>query len=229
MIRRLITVGALVTVVGGALSAALFMGWDWRLSVSFGALVIVTGPTVIGPLLRRIKVTHKVETVLEAEGVLIDADRRDPGRRDPRDRDQRLGGLAGRGRCWAWWRGSGFGVAAGLVAGWIMVVPARGGGTSFRRVSRTSSRCRWCWPPSSSATLVMHESGILTATVAGMVVGNRGTRVRRDLMEFKEQLTVLFIGLLFVLLAADVRVAQVLELGLPGLLTVASLMLSSGR
>ena len=65
--------GALVTAVGGMLAARFIMGWTWSLSALFGSLVVVTGPTVITPLLRRIKVSHKVETILEAEGVLIDA------------------------------------------------------------------------------------------------------------------------------------------------------------
>jgi hypothetical protein len=68
------------------------------------------------------------------------------------------------------------------------------------------------------------ESGIMAAAAAGMVVGNVRTRVQRDLLEFKEQLTVMFIGMLFVLLAADVRVEEVRALGWPGLATVALLM-----
>src|SRR5688500_7541293 len=71
-IRRLVTVGAIITGVGGTLAARYVMGWEWRVAVPFGALVIVTGPTVITPLLRRIRVTHKLHTILEAEGVLID-------------------------------------------------------------------------------------------------------------------------------------------------------------
>ena len=71
-IKRLITFGSIITAAGGATAATLFMGWSWQLSVLFGALVIVTGPTVITPLLRRIRINHKLETILEAEGVLID-------------------------------------------------------------------------------------------------------------------------------------------------------------
>ena len=48
------------------------MGWDWELAFLFGALVIVTGPTVVTPLLRRIRIRHRLETFLESEGVLID-------------------------------------------------------------------------------------------------------------------------------------------------------------
>lgn len=71
-IRRLVTVGALVTAAGGALAAGSIMGWSPRLSILFGTLVIVTGPTVIRPLLRNVPLRPRLATVLEAEGVLID-------------------------------------------------------------------------------------------------------------------------------------------------------------
>ncbi len=71
----------------------------------------------------------------------------------------------------------------------------------------------------------MEESGIAAVTVAGMVVGNVKSVALHDLLEFKEQLTLMLIGMLFVLLAADVRLAEVQALGLPGVLVVAALIL----
>ncbi len=74
--------------------------------------------------------------------------------------------------------------------------------------------------------VVHRESGILAAAVAGLVVGNaHRARVSRELREFKDQLTVLLIGLLFVLLAADVRIADIAALGWPGIATVLVLIL----
>ena len=72
-IRGLITIGALITLIGGTLSTLLFLGWDFRTSILFGTLIIVTGPTVISPLLKRVRIHHGVSTVLEAEGILLDA------------------------------------------------------------------------------------------------------------------------------------------------------------
>jgi hypothetical protein len=72
---------------------------------------------------------------------------------------------------------------------------------------------------------IASESGILAVTVAGVVVGNMRTPVDRDLREFKDQLTLLLIGMLFVLLAADVRLVDVRALGWGGLGVVASLVL----
>ena len=71
--------------------------------------------------------------------------------------------------------------------------------------------------------MVVSESGILAVTVAGVVVGNMETRVSQELGEFSEHLTVGLIGLLFVLLAADVRIGDVAGLGWPGVASVAVL------
>ena len=72
VIRGLITIGAVVTLVGATLSAGLVLGWRWDLSLLFGSLVIVTGPTVVAPLLRDMRLQPRLRTILEAEGVFID-------------------------------------------------------------------------------------------------------------------------------------------------------------
>ena len=71
-IRRLVTWGAAITLVGGTLAARGFLGWDWGVALLFGSLVVVTGPTVVGPLIAELRLRPRVATVLEAEGVLID-------------------------------------------------------------------------------------------------------------------------------------------------------------
>ncbi len=224
-IRRLVTLGAIVTALGGAAAAHLFMGWeDPRLALLFGTLVIVTGPTVIRPLLRNVPLRPKLATVLEAEGLLIDPVGAivagvalqlvvlEPG---ASPLTSGATGLAAR---------TAFGAVAGLVIGFLLAGLLR-----FRRAV-----------PEGLENLValggalvgfelcealLTESGILAVTVAGVVVGNIEQRVARELGEFQEHLTIGLIGLLFVLLAADVRLADVFGLGLPGVLTVVSLAL----
>jgi Trk K+ transport system NAD-binding subunit len=71
---------------------------------------------------------------------------------------------------------------------------------------------------------IVPNSGILAVTLAGVVVGNLRTHIDRDLREFKDQLTVLLIGLLFVLLAADVRLSDVVALGWNGVAVIAVLI-----
>ena len=71
---------------------------------------------------------------------------------------------------------------------------------------------------------ISQESGIAAVTIAGMTIGNSKTYIQQDLLEFKEQLTVLMIGMLFILLSADVRIEQIVNLGIPGLVTVGMLI-----
>ncbi len=221
-IWALLTVGALITGVGGALAARGIMGWDWRLAALFGSLVIVTGPTVVTPLLRRIRVTHRVETVLEAEGVFIDAIGAVVALVtlqvviSPAVEDVAFGALDV-------FRRIGFGMATGVVCGVLLALLLR-----VKRIVPeglenvlTLSVALALFQVSNA---ILPESGITSVTAAGLVVGNMRTHVGEDLREFKEQLTVLFIGMLFVLLAADVRMDEVRSLGMPGVLTVIALM-----
>lgn len=223
-IRRLVSVGALVTAGGGTLAARFLMGWDWQVSVLFGTLVIVTGPTVITPLLRRVRVTRHVRTILEAEGVLI----------DPvgaivavvalevvlaTGAPETTAGLLGLPTRFA--LGGGLGALGGGLIGLLLryerVVPE-----GFENVF-TLALVLALFEVSEA---VLPESGILAVAVAGMVVANMETRVKRELKEFKEQLTVLLVGLLFVLLAADVRIRGVVALGWPAAATVLALIVA---
>ena len=218
-VRRLVTVGALVTAVGGTFAARWGMQWNWTSSILFGTLVIVTGPTVITPLLRRLKVEHRVATVLEAEGVLIDAVGAITAAvavevaLAPTQSSltaafiNAAGGLSG-------------GVALGLLAGLLLVFILK---RDFlpEGLENVFTLGFVLLLFQFSNTLV-HESGIAAVTAAGIVVGR--SEVSRDLHEFKEQLTALVIGMLFVLLAADVRLVDVTALGWPGLSTVLVLM-----
>ncbi|MBN1824754.1 MAG: cation:proton antiporter [Candidatus Eisenbacteria bacterium] len=222
VIRRLITIGAVITALGGAAAAHLLLGWDWRLSLLFGTLVIVTGPTVIQPLVRRIRLRSDLQTVLEAEGVLIDpigaivavvalelAVHADSPSvvSGARELVARLGG------------GALFGAAGGLLLA-ALLRPKRLIPEGYENVFVLGAVLALF----HGSNAFFPESGIAAAVTAGMAVGNVRTRVLRDLMEFKEQLTLLLIGLLFVLLAADVRFAEVRSLGWAGLGVVAALM-----
>ena len=222
VIQLLCSLGAVVTAVGGTLAARLILDWGWKESILFGALVIVTGPTVVTPLLRRLRVKHNLETILEAEGVLIDP----IGAiialvtlqvvLQPTSASLMSGLLGLTSRLL-------LGVLFGLVGGFLLGLLLRS---------------HWLVPDGlenvfvlsfillyyQASESILPESGIGTVTIAGIVVGNIRTRVSKEILEFKEQLTVMFIGMLFVLLAADVGLADVQSLGMPGILTVLALM-----
>ncbi|MDP3936514.1 MAG: sodium:proton antiporter [Deltaproteobacteria bacterium] len=222
-IRRLVTLGAIITGLGGALAARFFMlDWNWTQALLFGSIVIVTGPTVVTPILRHVRLLPRVSTVLEAEGVLIDpigafiavlaleiavAPSASAFTNVPLWLAQRIGfGLVA-------------GASFGFLLAWVLrsrrIVPegyenivTMGGVVLLFAVCRS----------------ILPESGILATTIAGIVVGNLHTRVGRGMATFEEQITVMLIGLLFVLLAASVRLADVQALGWGGIATVASLM-----
>ena len=221
-IRRLVVLGAVVTMLGAAAFLLLLFPVSLFHALLFGSLVIVTGPTVIGPLVQNLRLRPRVATVLEAEGVLIDPIGAivavlmlelalAPG----------LGSVAAEGaelffRLF-------FGLAAGAVGGlaiaWLLrvrgLVPE--GLENVLVLSCVLLLFQSCEE-------VVSESGILAVAIAGVVVGNLRSRVDRDLREFKDQISVLLIGMLFVLLAADVRLEEVRQLGWRGLAVVGALV-----
>lgn len=222
-IRRLITWGALITMAGATVAAHYVLKWEWRTAALFGSLVIVTGPTVVTPLVRRFRLIQPVRTVLEAEGILIDS----IGAviaivalevaLEPSGANLVLGvaGIATR---------LGFGVLAGLLGGALIWGVLRYRGLVAEGLENVFSLAM-VWALMQTSEAVMHESGIAAVTVAGLVVGNMKTARHRELLEFNDQLTVMLIGMLFVLLAADVRIQDVLNLGWPGVFTVVILVL----
>src|SRR5690606_18303151 len=68
----LVTVGLLITTVLAGALAHFFFGWSWALSFLFGAIVSVTGPTVITPILEKVKVNRRVKSTLESESIIAD-------------------------------------------------------------------------------------------------------------------------------------------------------------
>ncbi|MFT6388710.1 MAG: NhaP-type Na+/H+ or K+/H+ antiporter [Cellvibrionaceae bacterium] len=71
-IIRLVTVGALVAWVIIAISSYYFFAFSWQLAVLFGALCVVTGPTVIMPMSRMVRPNANISNILRWEGILID-------------------------------------------------------------------------------------------------------------------------------------------------------------
>ncbi|MGB5194696.1 MAG: sodium:proton antiporter, partial [Polyangiales bacterium] len=222
VIRRLVTLGAVITTIGGAVAAHFALGWDWRLASLFGALVIVTGPTVVTPLLRRLRVRGAVATVLEAEGVLIDAVGAITAAvvlevvLRPSDESLILAAPEIALRL-------GFGILAGLIGGGALAGLLRFRGVipeAYQKVLTLSVAVLIY----ELANSVVHESGLAAATITGLVLANSPIRKSRDLVEFKEQLTVLLIGMLFILLAANTHIADIIALGWPGAITVIALV-----
>lgn len=222
-LRGLLTIGPLVTWAGAAAAARFYLAWPWPHALLFGSLVIVTGPTVVAPLAREIRLRARIKTMLEAEGVLIDPIGAFLAVLALQVSLSPTAGVLGAGLA---------DVGLQLVSGIALGIAA---GTALAMILRS----RRAVPPGlenvftlsavvllfESANLVAEHAGLMAVPVAGVIVGNLNTRVDRDLREFKDQLTVLLVGLLFVLLAADVKLATIVALGWPAIFTVATLVL----
>ena len=211
VVRRMVTLGALSTWVVISAATHWLLGFDWLLAILFGTLTLVTGPTVIVPMLRVVRPKAAVANILRWEGIVIDpigallavvvysfiiASAAGDGL------SQSLLTFAGVILC-----GSAFGVAGGWLLGQVM---------------------RHQWLPeylhnlaSLAAVLgifiasnqVMHESGLLAVTLMGMWLANmKGVDVRQ-ILHFKENLSVLLISGLFILLAARLDLTALLGLG----------------
>jgi NhaP-type Na+/H+ or K+/H+ antiporter/Trk K+ transport system NAD-binding subunit len=222
-IRRLVTLGAVVTGALATLAAGLLMPWDWRLAALFGTLVMVTGPTVVNPLVRRLRLVPHLSDILIAEGIFVDA----------------VGAtvavvalevvVADTNRAAAAEAVTivlrfGVGALVGAGAGLLLVGLLR-----VRRIVPHGLENVLALAVAIAAfhvgDAVVSESGLTAAIVAGLLVGNLPIRRLGQIAEFKEQLTDLLVATLFVLLAADVRLSDVADLGWRGAALVAVLML----
>ncbi len=199
VIVRMITLGAAITWVGFGVSVHVLFGSPPVLAALAGALVVVTGPTVIGPLLRRVGVQPRVHHVLYWEGVLIDA----------------VGVLLAT-LCFEWLTTAG--PAPGAAALLRFALRILGGASLGGAVGLAAGAVlRRGWIPLEHANIfalavaiavmgganaMLHESGVLAVIVAGFVLGLRQPPRLRRLKRFKLQLTELGIAVVFVLLAA---------------------------
>ncbi|MBD2567005.1 cation:proton antiporter [Anabaena lutea] len=221
-LQLLVTLGTLITLLGGSMAAHWLGEFPWNIAFLYASIVVVTGPTVIGPLLKQINVDRQVATLLEGEGVLIDPvgailayvvlDTILNGDADPINA---IIGLLMR---------LGVGGSIGAVGGYLM-------SWIFKRANFISFELKnlvvlaVLWGLFTLAQTIRSESGIMTTVVAGVVFANSSVPEERLLRSFKNQLTILSVSVLFILLAADLSIASVLALGWGSLLTVLVLML----
>lgn len=209
VITKLITIGSVVTFFGAGVAAHYIFGLSWQLSFLFSALIIVTGPTVITPILRNIPLKKDISTVLKWEGILIDP----------------IGALVAVlvFEFISVGEGSGYTQTALIEFGKIILFGTTFGFTFAHALAFAIKRN---FIPhylmnvvSLSAVLLVfvesdlfaHESGLLAVLVMGMVLGNMNLPNLKELLYFKESLSVLLISILFILLAANINI-QDLEL-----------------
>ena len=208
VITKLISVGSLVTFFGAGIAAHYVFGLTWEISYLFSGLIIVTGPTVITPMLRNIPLKKDISAVLKWEGILIDP----------------IGALVAVlvFEFISVDAGGEFTKTALIEFGKIVLFGATFGFTFAHALNFIINKK---WVPhyllnvfALAAVLGVfvlsdvfaHESGLLAVVVMGMVLGNSNSPYLKDLLYFKESLSVLLISILFILLAANINYSELL-------------------
>ena len=208
VITKLITLGSLVTFIGAGFATHYIFGLSYKISFLFSALIIVTGPTVIGPILRNIPLRKDISSVLKWEGILIDP----------------IGALAAvlvfefisiGGE-------EAFTKTALIEFGKIILFGTSFGFTfghalAFAIKKRLIPHYLLNVVSLSVVLLVFvesdifaHESGLLAVVVMGLVLGNNKLPNIKELLYFKESLSVLLISILFILLSANINIEDLL-------------------
>ena len=210
VITKLITLGSAVTFFGAGVLAHFIFGLSWQISFLFSALIIVTGPTVITPILRNIPLKKDVSAVLKWEGILIDP----------------IGALVAvlvfefisvEGD-------SGFTKTALIEFGKIILFGTTFGFTFAHALAFAINKKlipHYLLNVVSLSTVLLvfveseifaHESGLLAVVVMGMVLGNSQLKNIKQLLYFKESLSVLLISILFILLSANINIEDLMLL-----------------
>jgi len=210
VISKLITLGSLVTFFGAAIAVYYIFNLSWEISFLFSALIIVTGPTVITPILRNVPLKRDISAILKWEGILIDP----------------IGALVAVlvfefisvGDSHA------FTKTAFMEFGKIVLFGSTFGFTFAHAmvfIVKNKLVPHYLMNVFSLATVLAvfvlsdafaHESGLLAVVVMGMVIGNIGLPNLKELLYFKESLSVLLISILFILLSANINVSDLLAI-----------------
>lgn len=204
VITKLITLGAAITFFGAGVVAHYVFDLGWELSFLFSGLIIVTGPTVITPILRNIPLKKDISTVLKWEGILIDP----------------IGALVAVlvFEFISVGGGGAFTKTALIEFGKILLFGTTFGFTfahalAFSINKKLIPHYLLNVVALSAVLLVFvlseifaHESGLLAVVVMGMVLGNGNLANLKELLYFKESLSVLLISILFILLSANINI-----------------------
>ncbi|MFG0333620.1 MAG: cation:proton antiporter [Maioricimonas sp. JB049] len=215
----LLTLGAGITWLLTTLAAYFVLGLEFHTSLLLGALLVVTGPTVIGPLLRQIRPIGRVGPIARWEGIVIDpvgamlavlvfeaeaaiqAARFDIATLD-----------AASGLLETTFSGIFFGLLAGVILEYVLtrhLVPD---------YLQSPVTLMLVFASFVASNLLKHESGLAAVTVMGVYLANRRAVPLRHILEFKENLTVVLVSSLFILLTARLDPVAMMDFGWRGVL-----------
>lgn len=208
VIGNLVTLGVIVTWGITAVSAFYLFHFGWELSILLGAILVVTGPTVILPLLRQVRPSGQVGNILKWEGIIIDP----------------IGAMLAV-LVFEVILGAGTTSATGLAVMSIVKTVVFGtlvgllGAALIYFLLKRHMLPDFLQNPVTLMIVVtvftisnmfQHESGLWATTVMGIALANQRTAQIHHIIEFKENLRVLLLSALFILLAARVELSNLL-------------------
>ncbi len=210
----LITVGMMVTWVITAAAAYYLLDLSPQISILLGAILVVTGPTVIGPLLRHIRPNERVNDILKWEGIVIDpigallavlvfeaiTINVSPAMGVNPFQEATIEILISLGKTIF------FGCLTGFAFAWLLVLLIRKYWVpDFLQVTVSLSFVVAAY---LSSDLIQSGSGLFAATLMGIVMANQKYISVKSILEFKENLRVLIISILFIFLSARLNLGD---------------------
>jgi NhaP-type Na+/H+ or K+/H+ antiporter len=209
VVRNLLIVGPIVMGIGGALAAHYFLDMDYRVGLLFGSLIIVTGPTVIAPILRSVRPKKNISTILKWEGIAIDpigalvavlvyellfVSTMGVGG----DHSMGLTQVALKTFFLTLCVGTFF----GLLSGWTLHTLLKRNLIPHFLINVLS--LGFVIFAFAGADTLQAESGLLSVTVMGILLANIKTPNLDKILDFKESLTVILISVLFIILSTKI-------------------------
>lgn len=220
-LRNLITIGTLITLIGGGIAAYWLSEFPWTIAFLYAALVVVTGPTVINPIVEEVGLDRRLATILEGEGVLIDAIGSvlavvvlDVALNPAAGAFEVVSDLGLR---------LGVGGVIGAIAGWLL-------GKFLQRATFLAEDTKSAVVVAAVLGLfgiaqeIQSESGLTAVVVMGIILRASEIPNSRDLLKFKSQLITLIVSVLFILLSANLSIPSIFALGWGGVQTVLFMM-----
>jgi NhaP-type Na+/H+ or K+/H+ antiporter len=212
VVQRMILTGLLITWVLSAGAAKLGMGFSWELSLLFGALVVVTGPTVIAPMLRVVRPKASIAEVLRWESIVIDPFGALLAVLVYEFLVASVGDHAWMHTFTTFAKILAAGIVTGAVAGFALAEMLRR--HAIPDYLRNVAVLTIVASVYAGANALEPEAGLLAVTVMGMVLANLPRVPVEEVLDFKESLSVLLISTLFIVLAARIQTEQMVALGL---------------
>ncbi|MFC4558147.1 cation:proton antiporter [Virgibacillus kekensis] len=220
---RIATYGAFLAWILGSLTAHYIAGLSWAVAFVIGGLFIVTGPTVIMPLLRQSKLKPRPAKILKWEGIIVDP----------------IGALLAvfafeiiayltanepNGASLVLFFGASIfaailGWACGKGMGWMFET---GHIPEFLKSPAVFIVVIFCF---TLADEIMHETGLLAVTAMGMTLANMGISSVEDMRHFKENISILLISAIFIMLTASLQVETLLQIFDPNIIGYVVLMM----